>query len=136
MLTQLVTKTIEDQSHETTTSNKVQCASNQGKKDDINNDETDWSRQLHMQSFEDSLRQMVTDKFKNTQVHVAESNMFFHEHAYNFYEIKPKNQIGINDTLVQDLKKLFTKEYKIFDVSEVEMEEIIKATNDKGHECW
>ena len=79
---------------------------------------------------------MVTDKFKNTQVHVAESNMFFHEHAYNFYEIKPKNQIGIDDTLVQDLKKLFTKEYKIFDVSEVEMEEVIKATNDKGHECW
>ena len=62
--------------------------------------------------------------------------MFLHEHAYNFYEFKPKNQIGINDTLVQDLKKLFTKEYKIFDVSEVEMEEVIKATNDKGHECW
>ena len=56
LLTQLVTKTIEDQSQETTTSNKVQCASNQGKKDDKYNDETDWSRQLHMHSFEDSLR--------------------------------------------------------------------------------
>ena len=38
--------------------------------------------------------------------------------------------------LIKDLKKLFNKENKIFDVSEGDIEEVIKITNDKGHECW
>ena len=35
-----------------------------------------------------------------------------------------------------DLKKLFTKEHKFFDLNEGEIEDVIKATNGKGKECW
>ena len=56
ILTHFVTTTINDQSNETTTGNMVQHASIQDKNDNEVNDETEGSRQLLMQSFDDSLR--------------------------------------------------------------------------------
>ena len=61
----------------------VQHASIQDKNDNEVNDETEGSRQLLMQSFDDSLRQMVVDKFTDSKFHVAESNMVFNQHALN-----------------------------------------------------
>jgi hypothetical protein len=31
---------------------------------------------------------------------------------------------------------VITKEYKIFDLNEGEIEDVIKSTNEKGKECW
>ena len=37
---------------------------------------------------------------------------------------------------MEDLKKLFAKEYKFFDLNKGEIEDVIKETNEKGKECW
>ena len=37
---------------------------------------------------------------------------------------------------MEDLKKLFAKEYKFFDLNKGDIEDVIKETNEKGKECW
>ena len=81
MLTQFVTTTINHHINENTTDNMVDQASIKDKNVNEVNDETEGSRLLIMQSFDDSLRQMIVDKITDSKNHVSESNMVFNLNA-------------------------------------------------------